>query len=137
MPSVFFAILSQALSAASVGALWNETTVTVLPPRCARSMRVDLTFGKAGALGGGGVYRRGRGGRWLGSGGIGGGLCWIEFCGEIGERRRYRHRFAGISWLFWWHVVGPVLSIRNQRVGFRYVGSFRSRWIVCGLLDRR
>lgn len=50
MPSVFFAILSQALSAASVGALWNETTVTVLPPRCARSMRVDLTFGKAGAL---------------------------------------------------------------------------------------
>lgn len=55
MPSVFFAILSQALSAASVGALWNETTVTVLPPRCARSMRVDLTFGKAGALGAAGV----------------------------------------------------------------------------------
>lgn len=51
MPSDFFAILSQALSAASVGALWNETTVTVLPPRCARSMRADLTLGKAGALG--------------------------------------------------------------------------------------
>ena len=55
MPSDFFAILSQALSAGSVGALWNETTVTVLPPRCARSMRVDLTFGKAGALDAAGV----------------------------------------------------------------------------------
>ena len=55
MPSVFFAILSQALSAASVGALWNETTVTVLPPRCARSVRVGLAVGRAGALGAAGV----------------------------------------------------------------------------------